>query len=129
MLTPMRGPSSDRLHGHTPDMTVVESNGRTTRVGGVTGKGFLPGQSANPGGRPRGLARRVREIVGADGEQLAIFLRGWGKPVVSVDLEMGVETRQMTVDTDMLAELSNQELEVLADLAGRGYLTLSTGSR
>lgn len=29
-----------------------ENNGK--RPGGVTGKGFLPGQSGNPGGRPKG---------------------------------------------------------------------------
>lgn len=32
----------------------VENNNKTTEklLGGITGKGFLPGQSGNPGGRP-----------------------------------------------------------------------------
>lgn len=50
----------------------VENNGGST--GGVTGRGFSPGRSGNPGGRPQGLARRVREVLGDDdGETLARF--------------------------------------------------------
>jgi hypothetical protein len=53
---------------------VVQSNTETTRLGGVTGAGFRPVQSGNPGGRPKGLARRVRELVGPDGEAVAAFM-------------------------------------------------------
>jgi hypothetical protein len=39
-----------------------------------TGTGrFAPGVSGNPGGRPRGLLRAVRELVGEDGEAIAVF--------------------------------------------------------
>ena len=31
----------------------------------------MPGQSGNPGGRPKGLARATRELVGEDGMALA----------------------------------------------------------
>jgi hypothetical protein len=41
-----------------------------TTLGGVTGRGFTPGVSVSPGGRPKGLARRVRELVGDNGEKL-----------------------------------------------------------
>jgi hypothetical protein len=34
--------------------------------GGITGKGWVAGQSGNPGGRPAGLARRIREHVSED---------------------------------------------------------------
>jgi hypothetical protein len=34
---------------------------------------FTPGTSGNPGGRPRGLARAVRELVGENGEAIAQF--------------------------------------------------------
>ena len=34
-------------------MDNVENNEKTTKLGGITGKGFMPGQSGNPGGRPR----------------------------------------------------------------------------
>lgn len=38
---------------------------RDNNVGGVTGKGFKPGQSGNPGGRPKGtsLTALLREAV------------------------------------------------------------------
>jgi hypothetical protein len=52
-------------------MSRVQIRGETTRAGGVTGKGFEPGVSGNPGGRPRGLGRRVRELVGDDGHEIA----------------------------------------------------------
>jgi hypothetical protein len=55
-------------------MSIVESRPATTRIGGVTGKGFTPGVSGNPGGRPKGLSRRVRELVGEDGEAIAEYM-------------------------------------------------------
>ena len=55
-------------------MSIVQSRPETTRAGGVTGKGFTPGVSGNPGGRPKGLSRRVRELVGDDGQSIAEFM-------------------------------------------------------
>src|SRR5262245_60990717 len=89
-------------------MPSVQNNGRGT--GGVTGRGFMPGRSGNPGGRPQGLARATRELVGEDGVKLAEFWvsimedplrrdsdrleasrllaeRGWGKAAVFAPLE------------------------------------------
>jgi L-rhamnose isomerase len=54
-------------------MTTVQKNGRGT--GGITGKGFMPGRSGNPGGRPQGLARATRELVGED--RLALAQLWW----------------------------------------------------
>jgi L-rhamnose isomerase len=50
-------------------VSTVQNNGRST--GGVTGTGFMPGQSGNPRGRPKGLAKATRELVGEDGMKLA----------------------------------------------------------
>jgi hypothetical protein len=38
--------------------------------GGITGKGFLPGVSGNPSGRPKGERRLLMELYGEDGEKL-----------------------------------------------------------
>jgi hypothetical protein len=54
-------------------MSPVQNNGRTT--GGITRKGFMPGRSGNPGGRPKGLAKATRELVGEDG--LALVQLWW----------------------------------------------------
>jgi hypothetical protein len=58
---------------NTASVTRVQNNGRATGrgSGGVTGRGFMPGQSGNPSGRARGLSRSVRELVGEDGRLLA----------------------------------------------------------
>ena len=37
---------------------------------------FRPGQSGNPGGRPKGLGRYVRELIGEDGRRVADFMLG-----------------------------------------------------
>jgi hypothetical protein len=92
---------------------LVHSKGKTTQTGlagGVTGNGFVPGQSGNPGGRPKGLQRRVREEFGNDGDGLVAFLagvvtdadakttdrleaarilleRGWGKAPIALDTD------------------------------------------
>ena len=39
----------------------------TKQRGGVTGKGFLPGQSGNPGGRPRSERKLLERMYGEDG--------------------------------------------------------------
>jgi hypothetical protein len=45
---------------------------RTTEKqrGGVTGKGFLPGQSGNPGGRPRSERKLLERMYEEDGEKV-----------------------------------------------------------
>lgn len=112
-------------------MSIVQSRPETTRLGGVTGKGFTPGVSGNPGGRPKGLSRRVRELVGDNGEAIAEFMfsvlanekertadrmeaakwladRGFGKAALVVD--MGVTEH---VFREFLRGLSTEDLEAM----------------
>jgi hypothetical protein len=50
------------------------------RTGGVTGRGFRPGQSGNPGGRPKGLAEEVRAQIGERDLVMAMVLILRGTP-------------------------------------------------
>jgi hypothetical protein len=117
-------------------VSVVENSARTTRLGGVTGAGFRPGVSGNPGGRPRGLASRVRELVGDDGNAIAEFMfsvmvdervrnadridagtwladRAFGKSVLAVDIDVAQHSYLN------LRALSNDDLETLLEIARR----------
>ena len=114
----------------TDCVSIVQSRPETTRVGGVTGKGFTPGVSGNPGGRPKGLGRRVRELVGDDGHEIAEFMfslmadprarnadridaakwladRGFGRAAIIVDA--GVTPEQLL--GDYFKKLSLEDLQ------------------
>ena len=84
---------------------MVENNTKTT--GGVTGKGFKPGQSGNPGGRPKQIKvfkERCQAFMDEEGIDLLIKIAqsprdkdrfkaleliaaySWGKPKQGVEL-------------------------------------------
>lgn len=67
---PRRMPSTASLATLNP-MSPLENNQETTQAGGITGAGFKPGQSGNPGGRPKGVARTVRDVCGGSPLRLA----------------------------------------------------------
>lgn len=117
-------------------MEIVENRTGTT-LGGVTGRGFTPGVSGNPGGRPKGLARRVRELVGENGEAIAAFMfelmtdptarnadrieaakwlgdRGFGRPVQGVDLSVN----QVTLE-DLFRGMATEDLEAMLEIYDR----------
>jgi hypothetical protein len=52
----------------------IAQNSIATAPARVVGRPFAPGVSGNPGGRPKGLARYVRELVGDDGRRIADFM-------------------------------------------------------
>ncbi len=56
-------------------MSTAQNNGETAAAT-VVGRPFPKGVSGNPGGRPKGLARYVRELVGDDGRRIADFMLG-----------------------------------------------------
>ena len=116
-------------------MSTTVQNKAGTTLGGVTGRGFVPGISGNPGGRPKGLTRRVRELVGDDGTAIAEFMhavmvddaerttdrleaarwladRGFGRPPQDVELALkaqeGVDVHAFAakyLPTEMLDEM------------------------
>ena len=119
-------------------MSIVQSRPDTTRVGGVTGKGFAPGVSGNPGGRPKGLSRRVRELVGEDGGAIAEYMlevmnderartadrieaakwladRGFGKAPLVVTA--GVTAEHLL--QDYFRKLSLEDLEAMEAILGK----------
>ena len=60
------GPPCALRHGHRSRAFSTEST-----IDLAFGRPFRPGQSGNPGGRPKGLSRATRELVGEDGMALA----------------------------------------------------------
>jgi Family of unknown function (DUF5681) len=122
--------ANDRTWWHTLNMA-TQSNGRTENL-----RPFPKGVSGNPSGRPKGLAKATRELVGEDGVSLVRFWlsivedenarttdrleasrllaeRGWGKAAAFAVVE----------DTDPLgledAELAAGELRAeIVRLAG-----------
>lgn len=51
----------------------VANNAPTT--GGITGAGWLPGRSGNPSGRPKGIARQLRDAIKDDPTRItSVFL-------------------------------------------------------
>ena len=142
----MLGGRSDDAHPAILErMTAVENRSVTTRRGGITGAGFLPGQSGNPGGRPRGLARRVREVVGDNGERIIEFMvtvlgdeqartadrlqaamwladRGFGKAVQAVEIDVPVQSW-----ASALAGLPTEDLETMIQILERHGLGGAAG--
>jgi hypothetical protein len=121
---------------------------RPKRLGGITGKGFRPGKSGNPGGQPRGLVTEIRHQT-KDGHELVTFAlrvlrnekaemrdrcwactyltdRGFGKPVQAIEhagpdgerLFQPAELRALT--DDQLAKLRTFLREFHAEISGNG---------
>jgi hypothetical protein len=83
----------------------------------VVGRPFEKGQSGNPGGRPKGLAARVRDVTD-DGKEIVELMqvaewladRGWGRAVQEVR-DAPAMTHPLLPDMEELMAMSREELE------------------
>jgi hypothetical protein len=108
----------------------------------VVGRPFPQGVSGNPGGRPKGLARYVRELVGDDGGTIADFMlgvleddsertetriqaatwladRGFGKPTQPQEVELSARTSFDLDEITKGAERFEAEIGRLAKIRRR----------
>lgn len=82
------------------------------KLGGVTGKGFMPGVSGNPGGRPKGtmkgyLSKKFMEMSDEDKERFLIehsvsgkdqIEFGEGKPKQDVEVSGELTSKVINID-------------------------------
>ena len=61
-----RTAKSRRAVSHTPTTVTALRTTRKQR-GGITGRGFMPGRSGNPGGRPKSERAYLATLYGEDG--------------------------------------------------------------
>jgi Family of unknown function (DUF5681) len=109
-------------------------------VGGITGKGFRPGRSGNPGGRPKGFVGAIRKQT-RDGAELVTFFvsifrdpkvkvadrmaaatwladRAFGRPRLAVEVEVGEPMIPARVITRGAAEFNEKMARLAASVRG-----------
>lgn len=77
----------------------VANNGETTQklIGGVTGKGFMPGHSGNPSGRPaRKPITEMYERIMNDPKQMAALEKAVAKALMKGNMAMVLQLKEMT---------------------------------
>lgn len=87
----------------------VQNNGKTT--GGVTGKGFMPGKSGNPGGRPA-MSDAAREYLAANTrarverlERLATDAEESGDLKTAAHIELSLLKKTMPDATELVVSM------------------------
>jgi hypothetical protein len=90
----------------------------------VTGKGFLPGVSGNPAGRPKGERRLLMEMYGEDGQKLFRELDRL-KQDAKTPVRWKIEINQFLVER--LHGRAQQRVEVGGDGGGPVTFQVITG--
>ncbi len=89
------------------------------RLGGVTGKGFRPGQSGNPGGRPKGL--KVFSVLRIVGEAMDDEKTHEGQITA---LRGCLTSQRRTIEAHILAARVNKEIGMGSEQSGGGVQVL-----
>lgn len=104
----------------------VGNNGETTKkLGGVTGKGFMPGVSGNPSGRPKNTLKdfvrtMFMEMSDAEKKQwlktnkisgIDMWKMGEGNPTADVELKGNLTISQVLDELENGPKAGGQKLE------------------
>jgi hypothetical protein len=125
----------------------AQNSGETAPI--AVGRPFPQGVSGNPGGRPKGLARYVRELVGDDGQRIADFMlgvleddtertetrmqaatwladRGFGKPTQPQEVELTARTYFDPDEVKKAAEAFEAKIRRLSEIRRRSAAASET---
>ena len=106
----------------------VENNKESTyKLGGITGKGFMPGVSGNPGGRPKGTLKEYvkNKLIDMGEDEAETFLKTiphetqWkmaeGNPDTKTDITTKGEKINITAEVLKVATEYEKKLNELED--------------
>lgn len=107
------------MQDNNQDNNDVAINEKTTKLGGITGKGFMPGVSGNPSGRPKGtmkdyLRRKFIELSDEEKESFLITNKVSGKDQIEFGegkAKNEVEVKGNLTISQVLDELDGQEIK------------------
>jgi hypothetical protein len=101
---------------------VTDSAENSVRTVTPIGRPFRPGQSGNPGGRPKGVARTVREVCGGSPLLLA-------QGLLEIAEDPGVRPRDRIAAYSELLDRGWGKAPAFADIEGADPLELDDVSR